>query len=259
MEISKVPGHVVQCTRWEDDAKVGNADFEALSLYIQFHAENEKLHGVALGHALYLGYTYWDQCPYDYGLQYDFDYMTWAISFSGKSEKVVPQYRRVGELFEDMRTGRVEVPERVLLVDGRGDLVLDEVDDDVIPVETEPNIYSPDLPFSKLLIGRHKARSEEGFDEQDWGMVFNPDVTVEEFRQHLLQGDDYGWEPDPNKFSAWVEGTMVLVSENGQTAAIVDSHGLNVQALEGGDQLALKAFDKMARCLGLEDPFNGDF
>lgn len=265
-QISKVPDHVVQCTQWEEQAREGSADYQMLSVFVQSHAENERLHGTALAYALWLGYKYWDACPVEVGIKYDFDYTKWAMAFSGKSEGVIPQYRRVGELFEDMRVGTVPVPGRVLLVDGRGDLILEhDVGDpdgleEPVPTEVITDIYSPNVPMSKLLISRSKARSDDGLTDTDWGMIFNPTVTVEDYRQFLLQEDEgYGYSSDPNRFRCWLEGFCIMASENGKTEAVVDTHGVNLEALEAGSLVALKAFDKVARCLGLENPYSGDF
>ena len=265
-EISKVPDHVAQCAQWEEQANAGNADYQVLSAFVQSHAESERLHGTALAYALWLGYKYWDQCPEEIGVKYDFDCIKWATAYSGKSENVIPQYRRVGELFEDMREGTVAVPEKVMLVDGRGDLILEHAVSDTdgleepVPIEVVTDIYSPNIPMSKLLISRSKARSDEGLTVTDWGMIFNPGVTVEQYRQFLLQEDaGYGWDDDPNRFRCWLDGHCILASEGGKTEAVVDAHGVNLEALEAGDPVALKAFDKICRCLGLENEYESDF
>ena len=198
-QISKIPDHVVECTQWEQQAQEGNADYQILSVFVQSHAESERLHGTALAYALWLGYKYWDECPVEIGVTHGFDYTTWAMSFSGKSEGVIPQYRRVGELFEDMRVGVVPVPERVMLVDGEGDLVLEHDVSDPdgleapVPTEVITDIYSPNVPMSKLLISRSKARSDEGLTDADWGMIFNPAVTRKSlgsfcFRRMMVMG-----------------------------------------------------------------------
>lgn len=258
MEISKVPTHIVQCTQWEEQAKAGDADYQVLSVFVQQHAESERLHGTALAYALWLGHKYWDECPAEVGVKYDWDYTKWAMAYSGKPEGVISQYRRVGELFEDMQTGTVPVPEKVLLVDGQGDPVLETEDES--PIEIVTDIYSPNIPMSKLLISRSKARSDEGLTETDWGMIFNPDVTVEKYRQFLLQEDDgYGWEPDSSKFRAWVDGYCVMVSERGMTEALVDAYGLNIEALEAGDVVVHKAYDKLCKCLGIDNEHASDF
>lgn len=259
-EISKVPDHVVECTKWEKQASAGNADYQVLSAFVQSHAESERLHGTALAYALWLGYKHWNQCPKKIGIKYDFDWAKWAMAYSGKTENVIPQYRRVGELFEDMRVGTVAVPEKVMLVDGQGDLVLEDDEDNPTPIEIVTDIYSPNVPISKLLISRSKARSDEGLTDIDWGMIFNPKVTVEEYRQFLLQEDGgYGWNDDPNRFHCWLDGYCIMAGEGGQTEAVVDSHGVNLEALEAGDPIALKAFDKICRCLGLENEYESDF
>ena len=265
-QISKVPEHVVQCTKWEEQAKAGDADYQVLSVFVQSHAESERLHGTALAYALWLGYKYWNDCPVEIGINHDFDYIKWATAYSGKSAGMIPQYRRVGELFEDMRTGVVSVPRQVMLVNGRGDLILEHDISDPegleapVPTEVVTDIYSPNVPMSKLLNSRSKARSEEGLTDTDWGMIFNPDVTVEEYRQFLLQEDEgYGWTPEPNRFHCWLDGYCIMVSEGGQTEAIVDSHGVNLEALEAGNPVALKAFDKIAKCLGLDNEYDSDF
>lgn len=262
-QISKVPEYVVQCTEWEEQAKAGDADYQVLSVFVQTHAEKERLHGTALAYALWLGHKYWDECSVEIGVNYDFDYTAWAIAFSGKSEGMIPQYRRVGELFDDMRTGVVPVPERVMLVDGQGELVLEGPEgkeDPAAPVEIITDIYSPSVPMSKLLISRSKARSDDGLTNTDWGMIFNPDVTVEKYRQFLLQEDEgYGRTPDPNRFHCWLDGYCILASEGGKTEAVVDTHGVNLEALEAGDPIVLKAWDKICRCLGLENDYDSDF
>ena len=260
-QITKVPDHVVLCNTWEEQAEAGDADYQVLSAMVQRHVESERLHGVALGHALYLGYEHWDECPVEFGIQHDFDCDTWAVRYSGKNLGDVKQYKRVGELFHEMRTGVIPVPDRVLLVDGYGDIVLekDEGEEASHPVEIQPDIYAANLPHSKLLIGRKVARSDDGFTDTQWGALFNPDVTVEQFRNLLGEDDRYGWDPDPNQFSAWQDGYCIMVTEGGQTEAVVDTHGVNIESLEAGGPVVLKAWDKICRCLGIENEYTSDF
>lgn len=260
-QISKVPEHVVQCTEWEEHAKAGDADYQVLSVIVQRHAEGERLHGVALAHALYLGRAHWDGCPVEFGILHDFDCDMWAVQYSGKNLGDVKQYQRVGELFHEMRTNVIPVPDRILLVDGEGELVLETAGekDDPQPVEIKPDIYAANLPYSKLLIGRKVARSDDGFTDTQWGAFFNPDVTVEEFRTLLGEDDRYGWDPDPDQFHCWWEGPMLMASELGHTIAYIDTHGLAIDLLEGGDLLALKVHDKVCRCIGAINEYDGDF
>jgi len=259
-EISNVPAYIAPCDIWDIKAQKEMPDYEFLGEFIRTHAEGEKIHGTALAYALYLGEFYWTKSPPEVGKPFDYDYPAWAQAWSGKRD--VSPYIRVGELLYQMRYGLLSIPDKVVLRDAEGEAVttVDEETQEETPVVVEPNIFSPDVNYTKLLLSKRKAQNPDaGLTEEDWGKLLNPKVTVEQYRQHLLQTPGYGWDHNPGRFRCWEEGPMILCAEGGKTQEYVGVDGLNIQGLEMGDELLLKVHRKVCKALGIISQYTGDF
>jgi len=259
-EISKVPPHIAPCDLWDLKAQKETPDYRFLGEFIKTHAEGEKLHGTALAYALYLGEFYWAKSPPEVGKPFKYDYDKWAMSWSGKPD--IRPYVRVGELLYQMRYGLLPIPDQVILRDADGEEVtaVDKETQEESLVVVEPDVFSTGVNYTKLLLSKRKAQDPDtGLTDEDWGLLLNPDVTVEQYRQHLLQGPGYGWDTDPGRFRARQEGPMILVSEGGREVEYIGMDGLNTQGLEDRDPLLLKAHSKLCRSLGMRDEYAGDF
>lgn len=254
-EISKIPDYAKECIQWEVS---GAKDFQFLASFMEMQSQAEKLHGAALALAIWMAYKHWDNCPSEMGSKFDYNCDKFVLFYSGKID--VNSYRRIGKLLDGMRTGEVEIPKQVELLDAKRDPILDEETDSPVQIEvTMDFVTTHKNAFTKLVIGHHKATSEEGFSKEDWGLLFNPDVTVEQFRQHLLSGEGYGWPDNPGRFKAWQDGYCVMVSEAGKTEALIDTYGLNLEALEDGNPLVLKAYGMVCQSLRMKNEYEGDF
>ena len=257
-EISKVPAHIAPCDLWDLEAQEGTPDYQFLGEFLKTHAEGEKIHGTALAYALYLGEFYWAKSSPEVGKPFNYDYDTWAKAWSGKRD--IAPYKRVGELLYEVRHGLLPVPDEVVLCNAHGEPVLDETTEEKSPVVVNLDVFSPDVNYTKLLLSKGKAQDPDtGLTDKDWGMLLNPDVTVEQYRQHLLQGEGYGWDDNPGRFRCWQEGPMIMASEGGQLVDYVGVSGLNIEGLEIGDELLLKVHSKVCRALGIRNEYKGDF
>lgn len=257
-EIFKVPTYLVHCDDWDNLAQNATPDYGFLGRFIQQHAQEEKIHGTALAYAVYLGGRYWSKSSPEVGKPFGYDYDAWARHWSGKRD--ISPYERVGELMYQMRTGVIQVPNEVVLLNDRGEEVteVNEETGEKVPVKIRPDVFGPDVEYTKLLLSKSKAQNT-GLTKEDWGKLLNPEVTVEQFRQHLLEGEGYGWSDNPGRFRCFLEGFMILCSEGGRIVEYVGEGGLNIEGLELGDPILRKTHAKVCRVLGLEDIFSGDF
>lgn len=276
-QISKPPQYATDCMIWKENAEKGEADYNGLGDFLKFHSQSEKLHSAAVGYGLYIGHLYWtSECPYELGRQYNYDFYEWAFAYCGKEKSEVDQYKRVGELMESVRIGDIAIPSKVQLIDKKGNPVYMNKNgetlstytdgtpavadpEDAIPVEVEPNIFSPDVSYTKLLLSRKVATSEEGLTEQQWGALFNPDVKVEPYRQLLLQDDRYGWDDNPDKLKVWHNGRCIIAEKAGEQVPIVDANGVNEEAGIAGNTVFLETWDKLCKCYKIENVYASDF
>lgn len=259
-EISKVPAYITPCDLWDIKAQKEVPDYEFLGELIKTHAEGEKIHGTALAYALYLGAFYWAKSAPEVGEPFGYDYDTWALAWSGKRN--IGPYLRVGELLYQMRYGQLAIPDQVVLRDQDGEAVtrVDEATGEDTPVMVRPDIFSPDVNYTKLLLSKRKAQDPEtGLTDEDWGKLLNPKVTVEQYRRHLLQGAGYGRGDNPERFKCWQEGPMILCSEGVRMVEYVSIDGLNEDGLIDRDPILLKAHSKVCRALGMKNDYGGDF
>ena len=259
-EISKVPPYIASCDLWDLKAQKETPDYEFLGEFIKTHAEGEKIHGTALAYALYLGEFYWSKSPPEVGKPFNYDYDAWARAWSGKRD--IGPYTRVGELLYQVRYGLLAIPDQVILRDKDGEVVkqVDEKTQEDIPIVVKPDVFSPDVNYTKLLLSKRKAQDPEtGLTDEDWGMLLNPQVTVEDYRQHLLRGEGYGWDNVSTRPRCFQEGPMILVSGEGRVVEYIGISGLNIEGLEAGDSLLLKVHSKVCRALSMSDLYGGDF
>lgn len=259
-EISKVPTYIVPCDQWDSRAQTGTPDYEFLGEFIKTHAEGEKIHGTALAYALYLGEFYWAKSSPEVGKPFDYDYHSWAQAWSGKRN--IGSYIGVGEVLYQIHHGEISAPDQVVLIDSEGEEVvqIDEETQEEVPVVVQPDVFSPDVCYTKLLLSKRKAQDPEtGLTDEDWGKLLNPKVTVEQYRQHLLQIPGYGWDHDSGRFRCWLEGPMILCSEGGRTVEYVSIDGLNTDGLIDRDPILMKVHSKVCRALGMRNEYGGDF
>jgi len=248
--ISKVPEAIVKARQWQARALAGDLDHEVLDDHLQFQVQQESLAGMALAYDLYLMHCYWNEFPTEWTGQWEYDFWEYGCQRTGKQKGTVQNYRRAGEAFG---SGKYEIPEKVQLRGKNGGLILEQDDfgEDPEPIEVPVEPFS--IPVSKLVLTTTKVKRGE-MTEELWGMLANPQTTWADIHKKLLD-EDFNWgSSDRMAWRAYEEGGMILVSENGETYALVDAHGLNWDEYQKGVSAVVKGFRIIFGSLGLSLP-----
>lgn len=176
---------------------------------------------------LYTVWSMWDERHNEYGMvlskeatgKWDYDFYTWAKSFSKKRVLREPAEETIDNkitVYRDWVLGTVPVPSIVFLPkrDAQGNSISTEDENTWEQVDFHPE----ECDYSKLLVARGAAK--KGLMTPDaWTALRDPYATVSELKE-ALNGQGTKKHHNPDTFRTWERDGEIYASEEDRTVLI---------------------------------------